>query len=424
MGHIIYRHHCISCVQSQSHKLKALFISLYLLALNFYIPARSNARRCFYHICELSATFIVIFDSHTMPFDRIKSAFIYTVICPSFFFMAACHEKRKEEPVKPRNTTLNAEGFVVQPQSFESEYATTGSLLPNEEIQILPETSGRVTSISFKEGAHVKKGDVLVKLYNDDIRAQIQKSLAQRELQVKIKERQAKLLDIGGISKQDYETTVAQIASIDADLAYAQAQLSKTIIKAPFNGKIGIRNVSIGAVITPTTVIATLQQNRTLKLDFTLPDQYKNEITTGKKINFTVTGTLDTFSAVISASEPSADATTRTLKARAIVDNNDEKLVAGAFAHVNIPFSNNRAALMVPSQAIIPTTRDKQVAIARDGKVKMSTVIIGTRTNDMVEVLQGVKPGDTILTTGIMQVKPNMAVKVTRVSSNATKPKT
>ncbi len=333
-------------------------------------------------------------------------------------FCSSCHEGRKEEPPKPKNTTLNAEGFVVEPQVFENQYATTGSLLPNEEIQILPETSGRITTLSFKEGSHVNKGDILVRLYNDDIRAQIQKSQAQRELQVKIKERQAKLLDIGGISKQDYETTVAQIASIDADLAYAQAQLSKTIIKAPFNGRIGIRNVSVGAVITPTTVIATLQQHRMLKLDFTLPDQYKDEVKPGKEIAFTVTGSLDTFKASILAAEPSADASTRTLKARAVVDNHDEKLIAGSFAHVTIPFSNNKSALLVPSQAIIPTTRDKQVAIASGGKVKMVTVTIGTRTNDMVEVLQGLHPGDTILTTGIMQVKPNMAVKVTKVTKN------
>jgi membrane fusion protein (multidrug efflux system) len=334
----------------------------------------------------------------------------------SSVILLSCHEGRKEEPPKPRNTTLNAEGFVVEPQVFENQYTSTGSLLPNEEIQLLPETSGRVTTISFKEGSHVNKGDVLIRLYNDDIKAQIQKSQAQRALQVKIKERQAKLLDIGGISKQDYETTAAQIASIDADLAYAQAQLSKTIIKAPFNGRIGIRNVSVGAVITPTTVIATLQQHKLLKLDFTLPDQYKDEVMPGKVVSFTVTGSLDTFTASISAAEPSADATTRTLKARAMVDNSREKLIAGSFAHVIIPFSNNKSALLIPSQAIIPTTRDKQVAIARNGKVKMVNVTIGTRTNDMVEVLQGIQPGDTILTTGIMQVKPGMTVKVTKVN--------
>lgn len=342
-----------------------------------------------------------------------------------YFFIAAysiisialpsCGEKKKEESKAPgKLTTLTAEGFVVHPQVFASHYDASGSLLPNEEIKILPETSGRVTAISFKEGAHVNKGDVLIRLYNDDILAQVQKSKAQRELQVKIKERQAKLLSIGGISQQDYETTAAQIASIDADLAYSQAQLSKTIIRAPFNGRIGIRNVSLGAVITPTTVIATLQQSRILKLDFTLPDQYKDEVIAGKEVTFTVSGSLDTFKATISAIEPSADVATRTLKARALVKNDDEKLTAGSFTHVNVPFRNDKTALMIPSQAVIPTTRDKQVAVVKGGKAKMTTIVIGARTSDQVEVLSGLKDGDTILTTGIMQVKPGMSVKITK----------
>lgn len=341
-----------------------------------------------------------------------------TIAAYSFILLsaAACGHKKDEEEKKAagRVTSLNAEGYVVHPQVFASHYDASGSLLPNEEIQLLAETSGRVTAISFKEGSHVNKGDVLIRLYNDDILAQVQKSKAQRELQLKIKERQAKLLSIGGISQQDYETTTAQIASIDADLAYSQAQLSKTIIKAPFNGRIGIRNVSLGAVITPATVIATLQQSRILKLDFTLPDQYRDEVVPGKKVTFTVSGSLDTFDAQISAIEPSADATTRTLKARALVQNDKEKLIAGSFTHVTVPFRNDKTALMIPSQAIIPTTRDKQVAVVIGGKAKMVTVVIGTRTSEQVEVLSGLKDGDTVLTTGIMQVKPGMAVKITR----------
>lgn len=311
---------------------------------------------------------------------------------------------------------LSAEGFVVQAKTFESSYATTGSLLPNEEIQILPEISGRITNLSFKEGSRVKKGDVLVTLFNADIKAQIQKTEAHIALQNKIKERQSKLLSIGGISKQDYETTEAQIASLNADIAYARAQLARTVIRAPFDGRIGIRNVSVGAVISPTTVIATLQQGRTLKLDFTMPEQYKAEVTQGKTVQFSVAGSLDTFNAVISAVDPSADATTRVVKARAIVQNDKEKLVAGAFAHVSVQFEHNNAALMIPTQSVIPTTRDKQVAIAFGGKVKMNTIVIGNRTADMVEVVSGLKAGDTVLTTGIMQAKNGMQVKVTKVA--------
>ncbi|MCW3120950.1 MAG: efflux transporter periplasmic adaptor subunit [Flavipsychrobacter sp.] len=340
--------------------------------------------------------------------------FLIPVVSISLLYsLAACNSKKKEEEeAKPKTNILNAEGYVVKPQAFQSDYTASGSLLPNEEIQILPEVSGRVTNISFEEGTHVSAGQVLLKIYNDDIRAQIQKSKAQRELQEKIKLRQVELLRIGGISQQDYETTTAQIQSINADLAYSDALLRKTTIVAPFSGRIGIRNVSKGAVVTPTTVIATLQQTKILKMDFTIPDQYRDEVNPGKKITFTVTGKLDTFSAVISAVEPAADVITRTLKVRALVQNQEHKLTAGSFTHVIIPFENNKNALLIPSEAIIPTSRDKEVAVVSGGKAKMVVVKIGTRTNDMVEIVQGLKEGDTIITTGIMQVKPNMQVRV------------
>jgi membrane fusion protein (multidrug efflux system) len=332
--------------------------------------------------------------------------------------MSACKNSNNSTPAKSDNKPkiLNADGFVVKPKPFQNDYTTSGTLLPNEEIQILPEVSGRVTNIYFKEGVRVEQGQLLVKLYNDDIKAQIQKLQAQKELQIKIKDRQKQLVEIGGISQQDYETTVTGIKSIDADIAYSEAQLRKTMIYAPFPGKIGIRNISVGAVITPSTLIATLQQTRILKMDFTVPDQYKREVPLNKKLYFTVVGSMDTFSGTIAAIEPTADIVTRTLKVRAMVENEKHTLTAGSFTHIVIPFSDKKDALLIPSQAVIPTTRDKQVAIVKGGKAKLTTIQIGLRTNDKVEVVQGLHAGDTILTTGIMQVKNGMSIKISRVS--------
>ena len=346
---------------------------------------------------------------------KLPNQFLSSATCLILFAVvfASCNEKSEQPKVStPKKTALNAEGFVVKSEQFQSEYTASGTLLPNEEIQILPEVSGRVTSITFEEGKHVEQGQVLVKIYNDDIKAQIQKLKAQKELQIKIKNRQGELLRIGGISQQDYETTTTQIQSIDADIAFSEAQLRKTTIYAPFPGRIGIRNISVGAVITPATVVATLQQTRILKMDFPVPDQYKDEMGNGKKVGFTVTGMLDTFFGTISAMEPKADAVTRTIKVRAVVQNENHKLGAGSFTHVIIPLENNKNALMIPSQAIIPTDRDKVVALIKGGKAKLVVVKIGTRTNDKVEIVQGLSVGDTIITTGIMQVKQGMEVNV------------
>ncbi len=313
--------------------------------------------------------------------------------------------------------TLHASGYIVTPQTYYNNYTASGTIVPNEQIDIHPEISGRVTAIPFREGSRVRQGDLLLQLYDADIKAQIQKLKAQRELQVKIQERQQKLLDIGGISRQDYETTETQIASIDADIAYQEAMLRKTRILAPFNGMIGIRGVSPGAIVSPATLVATLQQMDPLKIDFNIPGQFRNYISTGKTVYFTIAGNPDTIAATINAIDPGADAATRTIKVRARVPNPDGKIVPGAFAHVWINFESDEHAILIPSQAVIPTTRDKQVAVIKNGKAKLTTIRTGARTENMIHVEQGLQPGDTIITTGIMQVKPGMEVKLRDIMS-------
>ncbi len=332
-------------------------------------------------------------------------------------WLSGCTEKDKApgngQPGGP--PTLHASGYIVTPQTYYNNYTASGTIVPNEQVDIHPEISGRVTAIPFREGSRVRKGDVLVQLYDADIKAQIQKLKAQRELQVKIQERQQKLLDIGGISRQDYETTETQIASIDADIVYQEAMLRKTRIIAPFDGAIGIRGVSPGAIVSPSTLVTTLQQTHPLKIDFNVPDQFRNYMANGKAIHFTIAGNPDTLSGKISAIDPGADATTRTVKVRAVMPNPDGKITPGAFAHVWINFESDEHAILVPSQAIIPTTRDKQVAVVRNGKATITTVRTGARTQNMIHVEQGLQAGDTIITTGIMQVKPGMAVKLTTI---------
>ncbi len=328
--------------------------------------------------------------------------------------LVSCNGNKGTAPVKNKGPRiLNAEGIIVMPQIFQTDYAATGTLLPNEEVSVMPEVQGRITKISFKEGSIVKQGQVLVNLYNEDIKAQLQKLRAQRDLQIKIRDRQAELLNIGGISRQDYETTVTTIAGIDADIEYAGTQLRKTTIVAPFTGRAGIRNVSMGAVVTPATVITTLQQLHLLKMDFNVPEQYRSELSTGKDVQFTVSGSQDTFLAKISAVEPMANASTRTVRVRAIVENGQNVLAPGAFTHIIVPFDENADALLVPSQSVIPTNREKVVAVIRGGKAQMIPVRTGARTSDKVEIISGLSKGDTILTTGIMQVKPGMDVQVT-----------
>lgn len=332
--------------------------------------------------------------------------------------LAACKGKNNEAgPAggagKPK--AVMADAYVVKDEVYAPTYTASGSLTANEMLEIHPEVSGRVTSINFKEGTPVRKGQLLVKLNDADIRAQITKLQAQRSLQQTTSKRQAELLRIGGISRQEYDATQTDVQAINADIAVTQATLSKLQIFAPFDGIIGLRDISPGAIVSPTTLIATLQQVSPLKMDFTVPDQYKNQLTIGQEIRFFLDGMLDTLSGKISAIEPGADATTRTIKARALVPNAGGKLSPGAFAHVLIPFSAQTKSILIPSQAVIPTTRDKKVALVRNGKALLQTVKTGDRTETRVQITEGLKAGDTILTTGIMQVKPGMDVKIRKL---------
>lgn len=332
--------------------------------------------------------------------------------------LAGCRGKQEEKDGKGGGPkVLRAEAVVVKQEALASVYQSSGTLLANEEISVYPEVSGRITAINFKEGTNIRKGDLLVQLFDSDIRAQIRKLQAQRELQVITKGRQDELLQINGISRQEYDNTVTQIAAIDADIAAGEAQLRRLQIRAPFDGVIGLRNVSVGAIVSSTSLITTIQQVNPLKLDFPVPEQYNGAIHTGDAVQFTVTALRDTLTGNITALQPVADATTRTITMRALVPNAERKLIPGSFANVFITLARNSNAITVPSQSIIPTTRDKKVAVMRNGKVDLVTVTTGMRLVSEVEILHGLQPGDTVITTGIMQVKKGMDVKITKIKS-------
>lgn len=344
-------------------------------------------------------------------------ATVLMVGCITFIGCKGGKEEVKGKDNKGAKALLAAEGFIVQSGALSSVYQSNGNLIPNESISVYPEVSGRITGIHFKEGGLVRKGDLLVTLFNGDIDAQIQKLKVQRKLQVTTKERQDELLTISGISRQEYDNTITQIASIDADIAYNQAQMRKLEIRATFDGVIGLRNVSIGAIVTPSTLITTIQQVNPLKMDFLVPEQYKEIVRKDDIVRFTVAGINDTMQGKIIAMQPGADMTTHNITMRAIVENRTGKLFPGTFTNVFITLSRAGNAITIPSQSIIPTSREKKVAVVRNGKVDMVTVQTGERLEARVEVIQGLKAGDTILTTGMMQVKQDMTVKVTKIKN-------
>ncbi|MCL6524298.1 MAG: efflux RND transporter periplasmic adaptor subunit [Thermoflavifilum sp.] len=310
---------------------------------------------------------------------------------------------------------LQVDVFVVRPQPVQQTLNSSGTLISNEAINLQPEITGRIIQLNFQEGAFVRKGTLLVKLFDGDLQAQRQKLQAQLALQQLTLQRQENLLAINGISQQEVDNTRNQIASIQADIENIQAQIRKTEIYAPFNGVIGLRNASIGAIVNPSTVIATLQQIDPLKLDFTIPEKYAPLLDTHVPVNFHTAGFDEVFHGYIYAIEPQIDPNTRTVRIRCHVPNNKNKLLPGAYADVQLVLQKIPHALMVPTQSVIPTTRDQQVIVYRQGKVQFVNVETGIRQQDLIQITKGLSPGDTVLVTGMMQARPGMRVQIHQI---------
>jgi membrane fusion protein (multidrug efflux system) len=316
----------------------------------------------------------------------------------------------------PGPKSVLADAVVVKSAPLDETIEASGTLQSNEEVEVKAEISGRITHLYFKEGTNVAKGTLLVKLYDEDLKAQLQKLKLQQQLAKTTLERQENLLKINGISQQDVDVTRNQVSAYGADMEFTQTQLQKTELRAPFSGKLGLRNVSEGAIVSPTLVLTTLQQIDPLKIDFAVPEKYRNVVKIGDKVTFKVSGDQQDYQGSIYAIDPKIDLATRTVKIRAIVPNSGNKLFPGSFARVVITLKGMPDAIMIPTQAVIPGTRDKKVIIADKGKAKFVIVETGIRNENNVQITSGLNVGDTVITTGIMQLKPGMLLKYNSVN--------
>ncbi|MCY7359843.1 MAG: efflux RND transporter periplasmic adaptor subunit, partial [Rudanella sp.] len=312
----------------------------------------------------------------------------------------------------PRPTTVT--GFIIVSQQLNEQVVSSGSLLAAEQIDLYPEVSGRITQLNIQEGQPVSKGTLLLKLYDADLRAQLQRLYVQRENAERTEDRNKQLLQRGGISQQEYDIVVTNLKSALADIELVNANLRRTEIRAPFSGIIGLRNVSPGAYVTPQTLIARLQQTSSLKLDFSIPEKYGPSVKNGNPVTFTIDGIQRAFQGTVYATEPSVDENTRNLRIRARVSNNSSKLRPGTFAKVTLAIQNERG-LVVPTQAVVPQTRGKQVVLIKNGKALFRDVTTGIRTANAIQILSGVQAGDTVATTGLLFLKPDGPAKVEKV---------
>ena len=336
-------------------------------------------------------------------------------------FLPACKKKEKKTATAStqqggqKPPPMRVDVYVVEPRSLSENLELPGTLLANESTEIHPEISGRLVALNVREGGYVGKGSVLAQLYAGDLHAQLNKLRAQLAIAQQSEKRSAELLKIQGISQQDYDMSLLNVNNIRADMDLVRANITKTVIRAPFSGKLGLKNISPGSFVTPQTVIAVIRQTDRLKLDFTLPEKYSGRMKVGQTVSFSVEGSDKKYQAKVMALESGVTEETRSLNVRAVVVNKGEELVPGSFAKVQTNFPADTNALMVPTQAVLPQARGKKLIIIQGGIAKFTDITTGARDTTYVQVLTGVKPGDTVVTTGLLSLRPEAKVQVGRV---------
>ena len=307
---------------------------------------------------------------------------------------------------------MEVNAIVLKPREFSNVITLSGSIEPNEQVQIRGEVSGIVRELSFQEGGMVKKGQVLLRIDDSELQAQLIQAQTGEKLAEDNENRARLLLEKEAISQQEYDVAHADYESAKAQTKLIQAQIAKTTIRAPFSGRIGLRSISEGEYLTPATVVANLLSINPVKILFSVPEKYSSQVHVGQSVYFNVSGLVDRYHAKIYAIEPGVDATTRTIRIRAIAENPGEQLFPGSFAHIELPLDHVLDAILVPTEAVIPVQNGKQVYLLKNGKAKAVPVQTENRTRTDVLIQSGVEIGDTVLISGIMSLKDDLPVHV------------
>lgn len=347
---------------------------------------------------------------------KLLSVLFFLILCSGII---SCGDKKKEQTqsagAQMQQQTITADAMIVSTRRLSADIEIPGTILANETTEIHPEVSGRVVSLNVREGTFVSKGVLLAKLYDGDLQAQLRKLEVQLQIAEQTEKRQAELIKIQGISQQEYDLSLLQVSNLKADIDIIKESVRKTEIRAPFSGKLGLKNISDGAYVTPATIVTTISQVNQLKVQFNVPEKYGAQLRTGQSINFTIDGSTKTYSANIIASEVKMDENTRSLAIRAMVRNGDASLIPGVFAKVKIVLGQNENAIMIPTIVVQPLGRKKLVYLYKGGKSMPADITTGIRDSSSVQVLTGLNVGDTVLTTGLLFLRPGADVKLKKV---------
>ena len=339
---------------------------------------------------------------------------VLMILLFSLVFFSQCKNKVDKSAAPKETPPVLVDVMIAEKQAITDVIEANGTVIAFEYVELRPEVNGRLTYLNFPEGKPIAKGTVIARVNDADLRAQIAKSKVQLDLAQTTVDRYKKLLDINGINQADYDLALNNVNGLKADIVYTQALVDKTVIRAPFSGIAGLRQVSPGAYVSPATIIATLQQTQQVKIDFTLPDMYGTSINIGASIQVeTDANTKQKTTATIIAIEPGANTNTRNLKVRAVLK--EGKVNPGAFVKVFIDAGKESTSVKVPTNCIIPDDKNNQVILVKNGLASFVNIQTGVREANVVEVVSGINPGDSVVVTGVLFARPKSKLKVRSV---------
>lgn len=345
---------------------------------------------------------------------RLKLPFIALAILA----LVSCGGKKDSKTAAPARGNAGpakVDAIIVKAQTFAENIEVPGNIIANESTEIHPEVSGRIVYLNVAEGRTVSKGTLIAKLYDEDLQAQLKKLQVQLQIAETNEKRSSQLLEIQGISKADYDASLLNVNNIKADIEIIRTSISKTEIRAPFNGKLGLKNISPGAYVTPADVIAVINQTSLLKMDFTVPEKYSAQMQPGRTVNFTYQGASQKYTARIIATESAVTPTTRSLMVRSVIQQNDPKLLPGAFAKVQLSFDPDPNAILVPTQAVLPQARGKKVIKYEGGFARFVDVTTGIRDSARIQIVEGLQKGDTVVVTGLLSTRPDAPIAINKI---------
>lgn len=314
---------------------------------------------------------------------------------------------------------IAVEGYIAEVHEAGKIYSAMATLEPLNNVQLTAATSGRLTNLYAKDGAQVQKGVLLAKIDDSELRAQLKQAESNQQLAQQKFDRVKTLFEKDGATKADMEAAEATLKSAEASVELIKAQIAKTEVRAPFAGKLGFVNVSVGAWLTTGTSIVSISEVKKLKAKFALPQRYASTLKVGDAVDVKDEERNVSKSGKVKALEAALSESSRTRQVLVEIDNAAGDLLAGSYAKVNVTMQAGMAkSIPIPAEAFTLDKDGAYVFVATGGKAKIKHVETGLRTPIAVDVTGGLDEGDTVITSGLISLREGASVRIREIRHN------